>query len=471
MDLTVILDFALRLTIAGIIIIRNRSSTAVRLTWVIVVLAVPFVGAALYLLFGEVWRRRGRLAKHKSIIEAVRAKMTGTEHATTLDKNAPPATGFSLHVFQRLGGFPARHGNRLQLYRDPEEIIELLARDIDGAQQNCHLLFYIWLDDKAGNCIADALIRASQRGVRCRVLVDGLGSSRFLRSPLKSKMVAGGVEVATAFPLGRFNIRIDHRNHRKIVVIDGRVGWTGSRNMADAEFRLKPRFAPWVDVMARVAGPSVHDLQTIFVEDWLLENETPMTTLATPISAPETGGSDVQVYASGPTLDFRIIRQLAVTFLFLARREMIVTTPYFVPDEVSLSAFCAIARSGVRTLLIVPRRNDSPLIAAASRSYYDELLDAGVEIYEYRPGLLHAKTITIDAEWSLLDTANFDRRSFELNYEVSFSTRDEAFTSQLRETQLSYLQESERITPDRWQQRSAIRRLWQNSARLLAPLL
>lgn len=471
MDSTLVLDFLLRLTIAAIIIIRNRSTTAVRLTWVVVVLAVPFIGAALYLLFGEVWRRSGRLATHKSISETVRAKMTGTEHITLLDKDALPGTGFSTHAFEHLGGFPARYGNRLELFGNPEETIERIAQDIDAARQSCHLLFYIWLDDNTGSLIADALIRASQRGVNCRVLVDGLGSSQFLSSRLKAKMTDGGVEVATAFPLGRFNIRMDHRNHRKIVVIDGCLGWTGSRNMADAEFRIKPAFAPWIDVMARIAGPSVHDLQTIFIEDWLLETDATPEALATPVPEPESEGSDVQVFASGPTIDLKVMRQMAVIFLFLARREIVVTTPYFVPDEVSLSAYCALARSGVRTLLIVPRRNDSRLIAAASRSFYEELLDAGVEIYEYRPGLLHAKTITIDSAWSLLDTANFDRRSFELNYEVSFVTRDEAFTSRLRELQMSYLRESERIVSERWRNRAAFRKLLENSARLLAPLL
>ena len=179
----------------------------------------------------------------------------------------------------------------------------------------------------------------------------------------------------------------------------------------------------------------------------------------------------MQVFASGPTIDLSVMRQLAVVFLFLARREIVITTPYFVPDEVSVNAYCALARSGVRTRLIVPQRNDSRLIAAASRSFYDELLDAGVEIYEYRPGLLHAKTVTIDADWSLLDTANFDRRSFELNYEVSFATRDEDFTAQLHELQMGYLRNSERIAPDRWRNRAAYRRLLENSARLLAPLL
>lgn len=472
MDLAIVLlDSALRITLAGIILLRNRSSTAVRLTWVIVVLAIPFAGAVFYLLFGEVWRRGGRLAAHQAIIESVRAERRDPAHSTTLDQDAPFGNGISKHVFERLGGFPARRGNRLQLFSDSKEIIERLAKDIDEAQQSCHLLFYIWLDDHAGNLIADALIRANERGVPCRVLVDGMGSSRFLRSRLKDRMVAGGVEVATAFPLGRFNIRMDHRNHRKIIVIDGRVGWTGSRNMADAEFRIKPDFAPWVDVMARIAGPSVHDLQTVFIQDWLLETDTNLASLATPIPAPDSIGSDVQVFASGPTNDLRVMRQLVVIFLSLAKREIVITTPYFVPDEVSVSTFCALARSGVRTLLIVPRRNDSRIVAAASRSYYDELIDAGVQIYEYRPGLLHAKTMTIDAAWSLLDTANFDRRSLELNYEVSIATKDRVFTSRLRELQQSYLRESVRIDPDRWRERGAFRRLVENSARLFAPLL
>jgi len=223
--------------------------------------------------------------------------------------------------------------------------------------------------------------------------------------------------------------------------------------------------------MARIVGPSVYDLQTIFIEDWLLETDVPLAELATPIPEPEPEGSDVQVLASGPTLDLREIRQLVVIYMFLARREIIITTPYFVPDEVSVSAYCALARSGVRTILIVPRKNDSWLIAAASRSYYDELLSAGVEIYEYLPGLLHAKTVTIDAVWSLLDTANFDRRSIELNYEVSFTTRDERFAAQLREQQMRYLCESERVLPTLWRARPIHRRLLENSARLLAPLL
>ena len=315
-NLTIIVDFTLRLVIAGIIIIRNRSSTAVRLTWVVVVLALPFVGAVLYLLFGEVWRRSGRLATHRSIIENLRADMTTAEHATTLDKQSSPDGGFSLHAFEHLGGFPARRGNRLQLYDDPGETIERIAQDIDGSQHSCHLLFYIWLDDDSGNLIADALIRASARGVSCRVLVDGLGSSGFLRSRLRSKMIENGVRVETAFPLGRFNIRMDHRNHRKIIAIDGRIGWTGSRNMADPEFRIKPNFAPWVDVMARITGPSVHDLQTIFIEDWLLETDEAPNILATPVPDPEPEGSDLQVFASGPINDLRVMRQLGVVFIF-----------------------------------------------------------------------------------------------------------------------------------------------------------
>ncbi len=466
------LDIVLRLLFTGIIIYRNKSSSPVRLGWVIVVLLIPFIGMILYLLFGEVWRDRGRLARHKAIIERVRKQM----ETITIAPSAPddkPQNAYSkvANAFEFQGAFPFRQGNQLQLFSDPKQTVLKIAEDIDQSKKSCHLLFYIWLDDNSGNLVANALIRARQRGVECRVLVDAMGSAQFLNSALKKRMDDGGVEVVASFPLSVFDIRIDHRNHRKIIVIDGNIGWTGSRNLADAEFRIKPDFAPWVDIMVRIYGPSVYDLQIVFIEDWLLEQDVPIETLMTPLPKPENNQSQVQVFASGPTLDFRTLRQIVVISLFIAKRELIITTPYFVPDEASITAYCGLARSGTRTILILPKRNDSRLVAAASHSFYQDLLDAGVEIYEYRPGLLHSKTITIDGQLSILDTANFDRRSFELNYEISFATTDITFTSQLRDLQMQYISDSDRIDINQWSQRSSYTRFIENTARLFAPIL
>ncbi len=472
MDFPLFFDIVLRLLFTGIIIYRNKSSSAVRLGWVIVVLLIPFIGMVLYLLFGEVWRDRGRLARHQSIIDRVRSHMeTVPFSAPTPEQITNNAYARLATAFEFLGAFPIRGGNQLQLLSDPEQSMLKIAEDIDQSQQSCHLLFYIWLDDDSGNLVANALIRARQRGVECRVLVDAMGSSQFLNSALKKRMDDGGVEVVASFPWSGFDIRIDHRNHRKLIVIDGNIGWTGSRNLADAEFRIKPDFAPWVDVMVRISGPSVYDLQAIFIGDWLLEQDVPIETLMTPMPKTQNDYSQVQVFASGPIYDVRILRQMAVMSLFIAKRELIITTPYFVPDEASITAYCGLARSGIRTVLIVPRHNNSRLVTAASRSFYQDLLDAGVEIYEYRPGLLHSKTITIDGQLSLLDTANFDRRSFELNYEISFATTDIAFTSQLRNLQMQYISDSDRIDKNQWCQRSDYSRFVENTARLFAPLL
>ncbi len=472
MDFPFLLDITSRLLFTGIIIYRNQSSSPVRLGWVIVVLLIPFLGIALYLLFGEVWRDRGRLARHKSIIEQVHNHMeTVPFDVFASERMSHSAYAKMANAFEFQGAFPLRQGNRLQLFSDPKQTMLKIVEDIDQAQQSCHLLFFIWLDDNSGNLVANALIRARQRGVKCRVLIDAIGSAQFLSSKLKSRMDDGGIEVAASFPLSSFDIRIDHRNHRKLIVIDGKIGWTGSRNLADAEFSIKPDFAPWVDVMVRISGPSVYDLQAVFIQDWLLEQNVPVQMLMTPLPKPQHDGSQVQMFASGPTWDFRVLRQMAVMLLFIAKHELIITTPYFVPDDASITAYCGLARSGIRTMLVVPRRNDSKLIAAASRSFYSDLLDAGVAIYEYHPGLLHSKTITIDGQLSVLDTANFDRRSFELNYEISFATTDKTFTSQLRDLQMQYISNSDRIDKNLWSQRSAYSRFMENTARLFAPIL
>ncbi|MEC8429686.1 MAG: cardiolipin synthase [Pseudomonadota bacterium] len=474
MEWTWIIDWVVRLLLVAAIVYRNRSSTPVRLTWVVVVLAIPFLGAVLYLLFGEIWRRQGRLAEHQRVIEAVRDEMTQSQtalpSAVLSDAEAVQALHYS-RFFERQGAFPLRPGNHWRLYENSAEVVSALVDDIESASRSCHLLFYIWLDDRAGTAVARALMAAAARGVRCRVLVDALGSREFLMSRLCSQMRLADVEVVAAFSIGKASLRLDHRNHRKIVVIDGEIGWTGSQNMADAEFRPKRAYGPWVDVMARLTGPVVQDLQSVFAEDWVLETREAISALVTPMPSIEKGGCPMQLYASGPTQDFKVIRQMMIAGIFSAERELIITTPYFVPDESTVTAYCALSRAGVRAVLIVPKRNDSRLVAAASRSFYRDLLEAGVEIYEYREGLLHSKTMTMDGRWGSLETANFDRRSFELNYENGLTIADMAFAQRLRQTQQGYIDRSDRVILSQWIRRPAWRRLQENAARILAPIL
>ncbi|MHC5007872.1 MAG: cardiolipin synthase, partial [Planctomycetota bacterium] len=331
-----------------------------------------------------------------------------------------------------------------------------------------------YLDDHSGQRVAEALMDAAGRGVTCRLLVDGVGSVGFLRSHLRKRMQTRGVAVVEALPTSLLRLpfaRIDLRNHRKLVVIDGMIGYCGSQNIADAEFAIKPKYAPWVDAMVRLRGPAVRDLQVLFIQDWYLDTNESLEELLAISAAPSPDGAVVQIMGTGPDAYNEALRQITQTSLHAAREELIITTPYFVPDEATATALYTTARRGVDTTLVVPARNDSPLVAAASRSFYERLLEAGVQVHEYQQGLLHAKTMTLDRRLALVTTANFDRRSFELNFEVSLVVYDSDFASELRLLQKAYIDGSRTVSETQWKRRGWPRRLWQNTAGMLGPIL
>jgi cardiolipin synthase len=285
---------------------------------------------------------------------------------------------------------------------------------------------------------------------------------------------AAGVEVVDALPVGlirrRFG-RIDLRNHRKIVVIDGTIGYIGSHNLAAKDFKVKEKYAPWIDATMRVQGAIANDLQKIFVEDWFLETDQSLSHL---IGLSVRDGSEpaiAQVLGTGPATYEDAMPQMILSTVHLAEDEVVLTTPYFVPDEPALTSLLTAARRGVRTVLVVPEHNDSLLVKLASRRYYHRLLEAGVEIWLDRGGLLHAKTIVADGKTSLMTSANLDRRSFELNLEVSLVIFDADTSTRLRALQESYLRKSTRIDAKEWYARSAWKRLIENAVGLMSPLL
>ncbi len=466
--------------VAGYLLSRRSMTGPTRIAWLLLIVLLPFVGGILYLRFGRV-RDRRRSRAHRGLVEQV------DQYA----EQAPRPLGDRVEIeaaelrkgarlIEALGGMRPCGGNRLELYADGAREADITAAlrrlidDIDDASASCHLLFYIYLDDTTGTLVGEALMRAAARGVACRVLVDWIGSRPFLRSSLRRRMVEAGVEVSAALPvnpLAALFSRFDFRNHRKIAVLDGKVAWTGSQNLADPSFAVKARFAPWIDIMVRVDGPAVHDLQRIFVEDWMFECGGTPEDLMTERPAPSEDGVVVQILPSGPSVESKAMKEVTLMGFLETDHELILTTPYFVPDDATATALAAVARGGVRTLLVVPRVNDSRLVSAASRSYYEDLLEAGVEIFEYTDGLLHAKTFCFDGLISVVATANLDRRSYELNYEVSMVVADPDFTARLRDVQLSYLENSTRVDGDSFIQRPLWARLIENTAGLFAPLL
>ena len=271
-------------------------------------------------------------------------------------------------------------------------------------------------------------------------MADGLGSRTVIESEHWNAMKRAGVQLAIALPIGNpllrsLRGRVDLRNHRKIVVIDNRITYCGSQNCADPEFLVKAKFAPWVDVMIRFEGPIARQNQHLFASDWMAEVDDDLRELLQQPLPPGEPGLTAQVIGTGPTVRHSAMPEVFETLMYAARRELFITTPYYVPDESMQAALCASARRGVETTIIFPARNDSWIVGAASRSYYSELLAAGVRIFEYEGGLLHTKSLTLDGEVTLIGSANMDRRSFDLNYENNILVCDPALTADMRRRQ------------------------------------
>lgn len=468
--------FALELVVLLRALLRPQREPASRIAWFITILVLPVVGVIGYLLIGEArisQRRRTRF----TAIDAQLPRPGGDPEAARELGQGPWAAPFALA--RTVNGLPPTLGNRATLAADNKAAIAGMVADIDAAQSSVHLCFYIWLADASGIAIKDALIRAAARGVKVRVLADALGSRQFLRSSHWQDMLNGGVDARMALPVGGIlwtfiRGRVDLRNHRKLLILDNRIAWCGSQNAADPEFRIKWRYAPWVDLMTRWEGGVARHCQFLFASDWMAEHGDDVTALFAPepprpIAAPHH--ITAQVIGTGPILSYPAMTGCFAELIHAARRELVVTTPYFVPDEQLLFALTSAARRGVRVVLVLPRRNDSRVVAGASRSYYRELIAAGVEIHEFRPGLLHAKTMIADSEVGLIGSANLDRRSFELNFENNVLFANPDFAAQIRARQDQWIAQSDRITRDTVARYNMFRRLWQNLLAMFSPLL
>jgi cardiolipin synthase len=450
-------------------ILRPHREPASRLAWVLVIATLPVVGILGYLLFGEVDIGRRRSGRRRDVARALPV-LPGAP-ADVLPRDA--------HLFragQSISGFEPVGGNRGTLFSDSNQNVDSMIADIDAAREHVHLLVYIWLADRNGLRIAEALKRAASRGVRCRAIADGLGSRALVASEHWKEMRDAGVAVAVALPLGVpllriFKGRIDLRNHRKILVIDDRITYCGSQNCADPEFRIKPKFAPWVDAVIRFEGPVARQNQHLFVADWMSAVDEDLTDLLRRPVENVPGGFIAQAFGTGPTVRNSAMPEMFETLMHSARRRMTITTPYFVPNESMQGGLCAAARRGVDTTIVFPARNDSRVVAAASRSYYEELLDAGVRIHEFVGGLLHAKTFTVDDDVTLIGSANMDRRSFDLNYENNILLVDANMTEAVRRLQGDYIARSIEVAVADVRKWPLTRRLWNNAVGMMGPIL
>jgi len=459
------------------LMISVRRPVGVAFAWILIVMTFPVVGISLYILIGErpVGRQLTRKIirmnrEYEKITEDMRAMYAGDRQELPSE-----ARSFSL-LAEANNGTPVVAGNKVELHTNSLQILQLFIDEINQARKSLHLEFYIWALGGDADRVGEAVIAASKRGVECKVLLDSLGSSAWFKSHWPARFRNAGIQVTEALPIqiGRFQFRrADLRLHRKIFVIDCAIVWTGSMNLVDPRtFKQDSGVGEWVDAMVRVEGPIAAQFELTFAFDWSVDN--PKITHfrdQKPQLAPHVGGVIAQELASGPVYRDDILYQVMLSAIIDAQEELTITTPYFGPDDGLMQALMATARRGVKVTLIVPKLNDSKLVAWSSRSYYADLLNSGVRIAEFHGGLLHTKSLLVDQKAAIFGSVNFDQRSFRLNFEISLIVYDEVFSAGLEKLVESYIAKSNFVDPKTWAKRPKWHHYLENAAHLTSPLL
>jgi cardiolipin synthase A/B len=454
-----------------LIYVPQKRSAAASRTWLLFIFLLPWPGLILYWLFGRIYLPARRVRMQERASRFIREAQAQIGPRASMVPELSPTLRRIPEVAAQLGDFETLAGNRVELLADYTATLKRIIADIDSAERHVHVLFYIFLADESGRSVGEALIRAAQRGVQCRVLMDAVGSRRGLQR-LGPELRSKGVEVLEMLPVGLFRRntgRFDLRNHRKIVVIDGHTGYTGSQNVVNPDF---VKGFPNEELMARVNGPVVAQLQAMFLADHYFETGVVLDSRDFFPEPMEVGKSPCQVVPSGPGYHRENGRELIIAMLYSARERIVITTPYFVPDEPFLHAICAARlRREVEVHLVLSMHANQMISQFAQRSHYDDLLQAGVEIHLYRPHFLHAKHLTIDDEVALVGSTNMDIRSFALNAEINLVIYDPSVVQELRRLQNWYFANSERLDPAVWQKRPLLDKVIQNTARLMDSFL
>jgi cardiolipin synthase A/B len=462
-------------------IIYDTRSTTKTLAYLLFAIFVPVAGIIFYFSFGINYRKRKMYSKklirdegfakqlRKSIFQY--SKQTFEQSGATVRSNKELAL-----MLLKDSMSPLTSQNDVKLLVNGENKFPEVLQAIKSAKKHIHIEYYIYEDDEIGRAIESLMVQKAKEGVDVRFIYDDFGS-RSVRRKMVKRLKAGKVK---AFPFQKITFiamanRLNYRNHRKIIVVDGWIGFVGGINVSDKYINgansAKGLF--WRDTHLRIEGPGVQQLQYLFLCDWNFcarDHLQPHQTFF-PLNETSKGNKIVQIAASGPDSDFPTILFSLLQAINLAETEVLITTPYFIPGESIQDALIVAALGGVSVKLLVPGISDSKLVNAAAHSYYEELLNAGVEIYLYKKGFVHAKTVVADRKIAIVGSANMDHRSFDLNFEVNAIVYDEQTANQLGDIFLEDIKDAEKIDPVAWNSRPAYKQLLEKTAGLVSPLL
>lgn len=456
------------LSIVGVILSENRNPVK-SLAWVTVLLLLPMVGLVLYIFFG-------RNIKNKHMISRRKKRRLRRQGMQALHVPLPgwlsPESRQQIRLARSMSGAPYFPGNSVELFTTGREKFDSLLADIRNAREYIHLQYYIFSDDNIGREIADALIAKVAEGVKVRIIYDHIGSiktsNRFLRHLKKH-----GIEIKpffrVVFPL--FATRINWRNHRKICIIDGEVGYIGGMNVADRYIDGPGDGKVWRDAHLRVTGPAVAALQYSFAVDWSFMGGGLLTEETREVPRAGAEGDGIQMLTSGPNSQWNEIETLMFKAIGNAKHRVYIQTPYFLPTEELLKALHAAAMSKVDVRVMIPRRSDSSILTAASFSYVTECLKAGVKVYLYEAGMIHSKTMLVDREMVTVGSTNFDFRSFEHNFEGNLFIYSRDFNARMAAVFRADMKQSIAINIVEWRKRPLWHRVYESLMRLLSPVL
>ncbi|SFS56239.1 cardiolipin synthase [Paenibacillus sp. BC26] len=461
------------------VIFMERRNVGVTWAWLMVLLFLPAVGFVVYLVLGQNLSKKKIYKLNKRTKETMNAMIENQRREFRDNQvvfNDAAAANYADMIYMNLtSGFALyTQNNKVEIYTDGNDKFGALFDDIERASSHIHLMYYIVQNDKLGNRLLDVLASKAKQGVKVRFLVDDIGCSLLPRHFFDRLRAAGG-EVAFFFPskIPYLNIRVNYRNHRKLAIIDGQIGYIGGFNIGDEYLGQDERYGAWRDSHLRITGHAVLQMQAHYMLDWNMASSSPITRDVLELFPPtaNTGNAGIQIVSSGPDQTLEQIKNAYIKMINSAKETIFIQTPYFIPDESLLTALKMAVLSGIDVRMMLPSKPDHKMVYWASYSYLGDLLSEGMKCYLYEKGFLHAKTIVVDGHVASVGTANVDIRSFKLNFEVNAILYDTETASQLKRIFEDDMKVCSELTYEAYTQRSTFHRFRESCVRLLSPIL